>query len=74
MNAYTGRDDLRAAKVRCDGFGRADIGLRTFALREGDAVFCRRCDGQGYVPSINRLDPLKCSRCNGEGLEPVNEA
>lgn len=40
--------------------------------RQGDAVFCRFCDGAGV--RVQRLDgtdqPVKCERCGGEGLEP----
>lgn len=50
---------------------RADVGLRMIARREGDAVFCRACDGDGMVLSrLGSTEPRKCSRCGGEGLEP----
>jgi hypothetical protein len=53
---------------------RADVNLRRFARREGEATFCRQCDGAGVVESrTNRVcpDPIrKCPRCGGEGLEP----
>lgn len=53
---------------------RADSRLRSFARKEGDAVFCRLCDGDGVI--IRRAyaravqQPVKCNRCGGEGLEP----
>lgn len=53
---------------------RADERLRQFARREGDAVFCRRCDGGGRVLTERHRpnDPIKtCPRCHGEGLEPA---
>lgn len=50
---------------------RADHRLRSFARTEGDAVFCRLCDGQGVTIRDGRTpEPVKCSRCGGEGLEP----
>lgn len=53
---------------------RADAKLRQFARREGDAVFCRCCDGAGFIACTTnrmRVDPIrKCPRCGGEGLEP----
>lgn len=50
---------------------RADARLRNFARREGDAVFCRECDGGGILASAHSADGLrKCTRCGGEGLEP----
>lgn len=70
-HAWTGQAALRTA----DGVNRADNRLRSFAQPrcEGDAVFCTRCDGAGYVerPSKKFLDPIqKCGRCGCEGLEP----
>lgn len=54
---------------------RADARLRTFARREGHAVFCRQCDGDGLILcTTHRLtsEPFrKCPRCGGEGLEPM---
>jgi len=56
---------------RCGPKDRADAGLRTFARREGEAVFCRECDGDGVTYSAHSNDGLrKCPRCGGEGLEP----
>lgn len=53
---------------------RADARLRCFARSEGDAVFCRLCDGQQYIVrqvyGKTEQQPVKCSRCHGEGLEP----
>jgi len=53
---------------------RADTRLRRFPRVEGEAEFCRQCDGAGVVmASVNRSrpDPIrKCPRCKGEGLEP----
>lgn len=67
----------RGVRMRADGVNRADQGLRDFARREGDAVFCRKCDGDGVVlrsiissPEAKRRDqkePVKCTRCGGEG-------
>jgi len=64
----------RRYHTTADGVSRADAGLRRFARREGDAVYCRRCDGNGYLVRdsvfASILDPIKCGRCGGEGLEP----
>lgn len=67
-----GRTEIwRSVAVRGEP-GRADNLLRSFARVEGEAVFCRRCDGSGLVLAAGpTLDPIrKCSRCGGEGLEP----
>jgi hypothetical protein len=57
---------------------RADANLRRFARVEGEAVFCRRCDGDGVVLlAAGRLhaEPIRqCPRCGGEGLEPLEKA
>lgn len=59
---------------RCGPKDRADARLRTFGRREGDAVFCRVCDGDGlvlYAGDRPRAEPFrKCTHCGGEGLEP----
>lgn len=74
VNPYASLVERRYAHVLGDGVNRADARLRRFARRDGDAVFCRLCDGDGVVlATANRLtaDPVKkCSRCGGEGLEP----
>lgn len=59
---------------QADGVNRADVGLKRFPRREGDAVFCAECDGAGYTPRTKwscETDRItKCARCGGEGLEP----
>ena len=67
------RDERRA--VWAKGVpSRADALLRPICRREGDAVFCSRCDGDGVTVkrAINGepAQPTKCVRCGGEGLEP----
>lgn len=72
---YVGRDEARRIRAEADGVTRADTGLRQIALREGDATFCRKCDGACYIerPSRHYLDHImKCPRCGGEGLEPID--
>jgi len=52
---------------------RADANLRSFCRREGAALFCAKCDGDGVVLAVVSLvlQPVKCTRCGGEGLEPL---
>ena len=51
---------------------RADENLRRLPPREGDARFCRKCEGDGVVLAVVDLvlQPISCARCGGEGLEP----
>lgn len=74
------REPHRDVKRTADGVNRADLRLRSFGRREGEAVMCPRCDGDGLILA-NRsyhgdrmtLQPVKCPTCGGEGLDPRAE-
>lgn len=60
-----------------DGVSRADLRLRSFGRRDGDAVMCPRCDGDGLILRqagwsglAPIIQPFKCETCGGEGLDP----
>lgn len=61
---------------QAEGVNRADAGLRRFGRREGDAIMCPRCDGDGIVLRKTGwlgleplIEPEKCPECGGEGLD-----
>lgn len=64
----------RAAE-RAGDPSRADANIRLHPpRREGDASFCRRCDGDGvilkYQARSMMQEPVRCPDCGGEGLDP----
>lgn len=69
-DAYMEAVERRRAYTAVSTWNRADHGLRQIAMTEGDAVWCRKCDGSGYLSRGVDRDPVKCGRCFGEGLEP----